>query len=448
MSRASFPGGSSSRPPSNSNSNSNINDDIHDDELMAAEYERRWAERHSEENHAAALAAALARHTAIRERAINILEVEQLREENERIREEAAKLKEKRLQLEERNRVDTERAMEAMRIQEEEKKAREIPKPQPSAPTPSQAPIRQLTHSAANSPSANQQAKQSVPATSQTSTTPNTARATQEEPSSSTSQPPKRISIKLNTNKVDAPQQQPGVVQGQTQAQAPTPRVPPQSFQMSQAPPSRQTPSMPAQAPQPQSNITQAPTQFQAPASQQQSHVTQGQTQAQAPQTAQASSATAPPRHPRVHPSVDRYIEIHKELKQVRKAIKKLGDENAEMKKVIGDMRRTINRTVGQLTQGGNNKPAVSSFQCSCFRFLLTPAPVLENCGTARQVPGSQISYSSLRRAKSHGYANTVTNRRGGSKNYADPDSLLVQHPGQGFFVPIHDRGRRKPKSC
>ncbi len=47
------------------------------------DYERRWRERNSEETHKIALAAALARHNEIRERALEILELEQLREEAE-----------------------------------------------------------------------------------------------------------------------------------------------------------------------------------------------------------------------------------------------------------------------------------------------------------------------------------------------------------------------------
>ncbi|KAI9650376.1 hypothetical protein NHQ30_000389 [Ciborinia camelliae] len=49
-------------------------------------------------------------------------------------------------------------------------------------------------------------------------------------------------------------------------------------------------------------------------------------------------------------PGVERYVEIHKNLKQLRQYLIAEGKQNIPFKKMLGDMRRSIRQTVGQLT--------------------------------------------------------------------------------------------------
>jgi nucleoporin GLE1 len=316
MSPTSFPGVSSSPAPSTSNNN--INDDISNQSKME-EYERRWQERHSEETHKAALAAALARHNEIRERALGVLEIEQLREETEMLRQ-------KRIQTEERVRLETQRAMEQMRIREEENKARQIPQPPPRVPTPPQA-----ASTAAPQPKqqnitpapTNQQANQPISAASRHSP-PNPFQSSQNQPSPlGTSQGTQN---QPSTSQPKQPQPTPSnPMQSQAQRAAQQPN---QAQRSMQAPP-----MVPQQPPNP----------------------------SQVPQAAQASSAQPQVKRLLLHQSVDRYVDIHKTLKSVRKAVKDHGEKDPQFKKKAGDMRRAITRSVGQLTEGkGVNKVPVS----------------------------------------------------------------------------------------
>ena len=58
----------------------------------------------------------------------------------------------------------------------------------------------------------------------------------------------------------------------------------------------------------------------------------------------------------------DRYIEIHQRLKDLRKFMIKAAKERPELKSEMGNMRRDIKKSVGQLnkTKGGNTKPLKS----------------------------------------------------------------------------------------
>lgn len=57
----------------------------------------------------------------------------------------------------------------------------------------------------------------------------------------------------------------------------------------------------------------------------------------------------------------ERYVALHKTLKELRQWLRDMGKENPEVKKVVGDMRRTIKKSVGQLRDGkGANREQVS----------------------------------------------------------------------------------------
>lgn len=71
-----------------------------------------------------------------------------------------------------------------------------------------------------------------------------------------------------------------------------------------------------------------------------------------APATAPTSTATPPPQ-----PTVDRYTVIHQNLKALRKSMKDQLVQNSALKARMGDMRREIVKSMGQLTNGaGANK--------------------------------------------------------------------------------------------
>jgi nucleoporin GLE1 len=60
-------------------------------------------------------------------------------------------------------------------------------------------------------------------------------------------------------------------------------------------------------------------------------------------------------------PGAEKYAQIHQSLKKLRKWINDAGNQNKEFKKKVGEMRRTLRMTVGQLTSGaGTNGVQVS----------------------------------------------------------------------------------------
>lgn len=296
------------------------------------DYERRWRERNSEETHKIALAAALARHNEIRERALEILELEQLREEAEMLRQ-------KRIQTEERVKLETQRAMEQLRIREEENKARQIPQPPPRVPTPPPAiapAVPQPKQHENATTSASQQANQLPPAT-----------APQQHSSSNASQTNQTKATAQSTVQQHLNQPIP------SQPSKPQPTVSDAVKKQAEAPAKQQNQN-PQLAQAPMTAIT-TPQHLQNP-----SHTLQSE---------ETSSAhTQKPQN--LHESVEIYVTIHKNLKEVRKAIRERGEKDAQFKKKAGEMRRAITRSVGQLTgERGANKVPVSALDSSaCFQ--------------------------------------------------------------------------------
>jgi nucleoporin GLE1 len=63
-------------------------------------------------------------------------------------------------------------------------------------------------------------------------------------------------------------------------------------------------------------------------------------------------------------PGADRYLEIHKSLKQLRSFVTEHAKQDPGLKKKMGEMRREIRKSVGQLTEGkGANRIPVSNSQ-------------------------------------------------------------------------------------
>lgn len=62
----------------------------------------------------------------------------------------------------------------------------------------------------------------------------------------------------------------------------------------------------------------------------------------------------------------ERYVALHKTLKEMRQWLRAIGKEQPEVKQVMGDLRRAIKKTVGQLRDGkGANREQVSRLLCS-----------------------------------------------------------------------------------
>lgn len=91
----------------------------------------------------------------------------------------------------------------------------------------------------------------------------------------------------------------------------------------------------------------------------------QAEQQARAQQQQKAAGGQLTPEEIRVQ---DRYVEVHKVLKDMRKWLQGVGKQQPAIKQAMGDMRRTIKKCVGQLRDGkGTNKQQVSSRFCSHF---------------------------------------------------------------------------------
>jgi nucleoporin GLE1 len=225
------------------------------------------------------------------------------------LREQQLRLQQKNEQEAERVRLEELRAAEAIKARELENKARSIPKPPPRVPTPPPPAPSQVAASTKEQPK---------PATQPTSDTPKPA--TQSTPVAPRPQVP-------------APQPHPS-----TQASAPKPD-PTQSNPLQQ----QLTLSPPVSQAQPQQKPTPVP-----------------QPQPTSPSNNSSLSST--------HPDAERYLEVHRSLKQLRKFINDAGKANPALKKKTGEMRRAIRQSMGQLTgeKGANKEPVCTS--CSPFK--------------------------------------------------------------------------------
>lgn len=308
---------------------------------------RLFAERNSEANHAAALAAAQAEHTRIRENALRVFQLEQLRVETENIRQQ-------RIQAEERGRLEIEQLRESNerlrqeRIQLEERARLEREK------AAEQLRVQQTTSAVPTPPSSTGPPQSAAP-----------PQPTPFPPQTAVPQQPKPTKIVLKTGS-----------QSTSQSPAPASPVFANASQLQQ-------PQLPA----PQFN--QAQPSAAAPASNQPNQVQPtSPTLITAPQiklSAQVKANYFPFDH--LHPAADRFVEIHKTLKQLRARIKELGENDTAFRKKAGDMRRAITRSVGQLIEGaGVNKVPVSAPAMVNCVATLTHATVLNNSHPTQRI--------------------------------------------------------------
>ena len=265
-------------------------------------------DRNNEHNHKDALQAAQAEHDRVREAAIRVFEMHEMREEHKRIIE-AEKKEQERLKAE------AAIAEETRRLQE--LKAKSIPKPAP-LPDPPKA-IKET-----------QQTEEIKPKGS--------------------SQPQESPREKKTSPFIPAPA-------AATEAKAPAPNP----F----ANPAQRSPFAAVPSASQQQNGLQAPQNFA-----QKSPFTQ-----QVPQTMQTPQSTAPPPQAqptqdpkpptqRAAPARDRYLEIHQELKKLRERMQaEAKAAGPPLKGQMGDFRRVIRVSVGQLTggKGANAQPVRNS---------------------------------------------------------------------------------------
>ena len=265
------------------------------------DYELRFENRNSEDVHREALAAAYTEHQRIQEAAVRATRLEEARLEQLRLQQQT-------IQEEERVRLEEERVREQIRLREIENRAKQIPKvpariptPPPSAQTPAQETKPSAPASSQLAPAA------AVPSTHQ-STTP-------------VAQPP--IAQPFN----------------QVQTTQPPTTQPSNSFTQPVSQPSNPFVQQPAVVP---STISQPATQLPM------------KTTPPQPSTTQM--------HPYLLAGVDRYVEIHKSLKELRKYVNNAGNTDKPFKKQVGDLRRTLRMAVGQCVKDkSKNKDPVST---------------------------------------------------------------------------------------
>ncbi|KAH8679686.1 GLE1-like protein-domain-containing protein [Tricladium varicosporioides] len=266
----------------------------------------QFENRNSEDVHKEALAAAQAEHDRVREVAMRAFELEILRLEQLRLHQIVD-------QEEERVRIETERAHEAVRLRELENKARQIPVPPPRLPTPPPAPVE--------APKPPPPPVEQVPKVTASST------SNSQHQSNGITVPPSSENL---------PKQQP------VQAQQPV-----NPFSNS---PSTTTPAVAAPRSAPQS---QAPTTVNLSSQ-------TSQPPAPPPSVPATSVRTVSPQSAHILPHAERYTEIHKRLKALRKYVKEdVPRTHPTLKKRTGEMRRELNKYLGQLTDkpSENKKP-------------------------------------------------------------------------------------------
>lgn len=286
------------------------------------EHDKRFNNRNAEEVHYGILEAARLEHERVRNEALRIFQLtlaqeQQLRAQNEvRAEEERLQIEEMRLKIEE-NRVKTERknVLAEIKRRELEEEARKIPVIPPKPPTPP----------AVAAPTPVAPPAQMAPSQPQSQTQPECQQPQQNNTGRGLFGTPSQQINGLGQNR---PQQANSLSQPQPQTQS----QPPAQDGFS----SNQQPSV-----QP----------FAKPPSQQPS------------QSSQPSGTRQPTSSSTDHliPGVERYVEIHQNLKKLRQYLLTEGKTNIPFKKMLGDYRRSIRQTCGQLTgERGANKACVS----------------------------------------------------------------------------------------
>ncbi|PQE19377.1 Nucleoporin GLE1 protein [Rutstroemia sp. NJR-2017a BBW] len=279
------------------------------------DHDVRFENRNAEELHHDVLEAARLEHERVRAEALRVFELNTMKEEQIRAQreiqaeQERIRLETVRLQLEE-NRVEAERqnALAEIKRRELEEAARKIPVVPPKPPTP--PPVQPPAPAAPTPPPAQSQPQ---------------------------SQPARRENIPP-----EAPRQNNAFAQARPQQ--------PDAFSQNNTPQQTNSfPNQPLQATQQSNGSHNTNNSIQA------SKSSVAPAQSQPPPAAARPSAT--PSH--ILPDVERYSQIHQNLKQLRQYLAAEAKTNKQFKTMYGDMRRKIRQTVGQLTgeRGANKQP-------------------------------------------------------------------------------------------
>ncbi|TPX08190.1 uncharacterized protein E0L32_001914 [Thyridium curvatum] len=266
--------------------------------------------RNSEEAHRRGFEEAEREHERIRRTAIDALNAHERELELKRIEEEQAR---------ERQRLAKEAEIARKEAELQALKAKQVPKPAPPPPSP-KAPAAQATASKDQ-----QAAALAITA-----------------PASQTSQPETAKSNSLNGLAAQKPAPATSATQGaKTSLFGPTPAA-----------------SSPFGAPTPSSNQASSQVQKASPFAAPQpkpsiSAVAQSAAATGSP-FSQANGVPTPTQAPGPRqPASDRHIEVHKNLKELRKSMTEQAKTNPHLKKRMGDMRREIRKSTGQFVAGG-----------------------------------------------------------------------------------------------
>ncbi|KAI1135221.1 GLE1-domain-containing protein [Hypoxylon sp. FL0543] len=262
--------------------------------------------RNSPLSHQDALAAAQAEHDRVREAAIRVYHDYELQEERRRLLEqqqrilEQQKLEEERIRTEERLRAEEER-LRAL-------KAKTVPRLPPEPPAP--APVAETNGS--------------------------TAAAGPTKPASAPAQPEAASGFKPSSFGLQQPASTNGLngqVNGTSGSKI---TLPPLSQGFGQ-------PQFPPKGP-----LSDAPSPFSQP------------TIPAVPQTNGQPTTTLT--KPAIIPDVDRYVEIHQNLKKLRASLLQQSKSSPALKQRMGDMRRELRKNMGQLVgeKGGNRKQSAA----------------------------------------------------------------------------------------
>ncbi|KAJ5866155.1 Nucleoporin [Penicillium chrysogenum] len=74
-----------------------------------------------------------------------------------------------------------------------------------------------------------------------------------------------------------------------------------------------------------------------------------------------------------------RYMELHKTLKEMRKWLKEIGQSQPDLKATMGNLRRSIKKSVGQLRSGtGANKQQIVQLKAELEKALAYPEPTVD----------------------------------------------------------------------
>ncbi|ESZ93543.1 hypothetical protein SBOR_6085 [Sclerotinia borealis F-4128] len=280
------------------------------------DHDIRFENRNAEELHHGILEAARLEHERVRNEAMRIFQITLMQEQQLQahhkilVEEERLRIEEIRLKIEEK-RVKTERQTAGVELKrrELEEAARRIPivPPKPPTPPPVAAPIPTPAQTASDPPRT-----QLPPAQQQ--------QQHQQEASGGLFGAPKQQTNAFVQN--NPPQQPKGLSQPQPQPPRQT-----NGFSNAQQPPKQSLFQPPPPPPQQPSG------------------------------TWQSSSSS----NDHIIPGVERYAQIHKNLKELRQYLVAEGKRNIEFKKMLGDMRRSLRQTVGQLTsEKGANKQCIN----------------------------------------------------------------------------------------